>query len=120
MDSTCNDNALLAVKFTRVGVTLDIQEVLDKWRPEIQGYLQEMQGFEKIKNPQEIIPRLSAMSARVSTFRNAVIRSDNSKMMRFRIDEIDPFLGEIKNQFSYWSRYQSGIKDDWEMSKGGF
>ena len=99
---------------------MDIQTVLDKWRPEIQGYLKEMEGFAALKDPEAIIPRLSAMSARASTFRNTVIRSDHTRLVRFRIDEIDPFLSEVKNQFAFWSRYQSVIKDEQDLSRGGY
>ena len=79
------------------------QEILDSWRPELVSYLEEMVEFSS-RDSRDVLLTLSGFSARASYMRNFASRSKNDLIVRFRIDEIDPFLSEVDRQFKIYSR----------------
>lgn len=93
------------------------KDLIDKWRGELSGYIEDMTRFKNIRDPGEIIPMLSGMSSRASLFKFTIARDYSNEMTRFRHDELDPFLAEVKSQFDYWSRYHTVQKDEYDMVK---
>ena len=93
-------------------------ENLNDWRPEILGYQKNMYEFHKTKDIKDILEQLSAFSARASWLRGLIIRSPKQEYVRFRIDELDPFIDEVREQFKIWSRYATIVTDEYKISKG--
>lgn len=96
----------------------DIEATLQEYRDELLGYHKMMYKFQQIADPREILLVLSGYSARASWIRFTIIKSPHQKVIRFRIDELDPFLVEIDRQFKIWSRISAIVKDEYDMSKG--
>jgi len=95
-----------------------IDNTLQEYRDELLKYHKEMYDFHKVRVPLEIQAKCSAFHARAAWIRNTIIRSPQQKVIRFRIDELDPFISEVKNQQAIWSRYSAILKDEYEMTKG--
>ena len=93
------------------------EEVFKKLRPELVGYLKEMHTFKDNPDLQEVLRRLSGFSARASWMRNVVVRSPINEIVRFRIDEIDPFLNEVDRQFKIYSRILSSNQFELDLTK---
>ena len=91
-------------------------EVIAEWRPELLGYLKEMHKFNDLEDSREVLRRLSAFSARASWMRNLAVRSPAKEIQRFRIDELDPFLGEIERQFKFHSRLISANQFEYDLT----
>lgn len=92
-------------------------EVFEKLRPELVGYLKEMHKFQDDPDLNGILRKLSGFSARASWMRNIVVRSQINEIVRFRIDEIDPFLSEVDRQFKIYSRILSSNQFELDMTK---
>lgn len=91
-------------------------EVLGEWRPEILGYLKKMYTFKDEVDAREILRTLSAFSARASWMRNLAIRSSQNEIIRFRLDELDPFLDEVERQFKIYSRLISANQFELDLT----
>lgn len=91
-------------------------EVLGQWRPEVLGYLKEMYTFKDEIDAREILRTLSAFSARASWMRNLAIRSSQNEIIRFRLDELDPFLDEVERQFKIYSRLISANQFELDLT----
>lgn len=95
-----------------------VTEKIDKYRQELISYLKEVYDFHKTDDVQDVMKTISAYRARASLIREGIVQSSNPKFNRFRIDELDPFLSEMKEQFAIWSRISSIRKDEWDMTRG--
>ena len=94
-------------------------ETLTKAREEITSYHAEMCEFKTYEDIKKILLTLSGYSARAMYIRNAFIRSPVNEIMRFRIDELDPFLNEVDRQFKVFSRLATLYDNEREaMNKG--
>lgn len=93
------------------------EEVFKQLRPELVGYLKEMHTFQNSSNIEEVLRRLSGFSARASWMRNVLIKSPINEVVRFRIDEIDPFLQEVDRQFKIYSRILSSNQFELDLTK---
>lgn len=93
------------------------EEVLQKWRPELVKYLKEMYDFKDNPDTTEILKKLSGFSARASLMRNVVIKSPLDEIVRFRLDEIDPFIQEVDRQFKIYSRIISSNQFELDLTK---
>jgi len=96
----------------------NVDEQLEKFRGEILEYLTECYEFHTVEDIVEILRKISAYRARASWIRFGIIKGTNPKFNRFRIDELDPFIAELDNQFKIYSRVSSVQQFEWEMSKG--
>ncbi len=96
---------------------MEVKEVIETWRPEILGYLIDMRDFHQEEDCRLILRNLSAYSARASYMRNFASRSNNEKINRFRIDELDPFLVEVERQFKIYSRLISANQFEFDLTK---
>lgn len=94
--------------------TLD--EGIESWREELGGYLKLIPTFQRLPI-HEILKMLSAWSGRAYYIRSKVVRSTASSAQTFRTQEVDQFIQAVDTQFKIWSRAQSGMKDEWEMSR---
>lgn len=97
--------------------TRKLSEVLREWREELDGYYSVMKGFDSL-NPDQVLRKLAAMSARFSEIRTQIVRRENVELKKFRTTEIDPFLGECDRQFKIWSRLISVSRMEYDMSYG--
>jgi hypothetical protein len=95
---------------------MNSQDFLDECRPEILNYLKEMYDFHNLYDSREILRTLSAFSARASWMRNLAIRSTKNEIIRFRLDEIDPFLEEVERQFKIYSRLISANEFEYKLT----
>jgi hypothetical protein len=96
---------------------LNSDEVLKEWRPELIGYLKEMFSFHEAEDARDVLKLLSAYSARASLMRNLAIRSSINEIVRFRIDEIDPFLTEVERQFKIYSRLIAANQFEFDLTR---
>lgn len=96
---------------------MNSEQVLKEWRPELLGYLKEMFTFHEMDDARDILKLLSAYSARASLMRNLAIRSSINEIIRFRIDEIDPFLVEVERQFKIYSRLITANQFEFDLTK---
>ncbi len=94
------------------------EEVVKAWREELLGFLREMADFVNVNDPNYILKKLSAFSARATYMNNLIGSSKNRQLTEFKFDEIVPFLKENEFQFKVWSRVASITTSEWEMSKG--
>lgn len=94
------------------------EEVVKSWREELLGFLREMADFANLNDPQIILRKLSAFSARATYMNNLIGSSKNRQLTEFKFEEIVPFLKENEFQFKVWSRVASITTSEWEMSKG--
>jgi len=102
-----------------LSLTEDQDETLIKFRKEILDYHKEMYNFSSSEEDvADIMVKISAMSARVSWIRNLIVRSKLQYYQRFRIDEVDPFLSAVKDQFAIWSRYETVRRNEYDISRG--
>lgn len=92
-------------------------EALVNWRRELDGYYKEMVSFSEVE-PDEIFRSLSAWTARASYMRSQIVRIDSKAWVKFRTQEIDPFISECDRQFRVWSRVFAVQSLDWNMSRG--
>lgn len=95
---------------------MNSQEFLEECRPELLQNLQKMYDFHNQFDSREILRTLSAFSARASWMRNLAIRSSKNEIIRFRIDEIDPFLEEVERQFKIYSRLISANEFEYKLT----
>ena len=95
---------------------MNSQEFLDECRPELLNYLKEMYDFHNQFDSRDILRQLSAFSARASWMRNLATRSSKNEIIRFRIDEIDPFLEEVERQFKIYSRLISANEFEYKLT----
>ena len=94
-------------------------QVIADWHKELLGFLREMSEFNKLRDPVEILIKLSGYSVRARYMSSVAAASgDNREIREFRFEEIIPFLQEAEFQRQVWSRVGTLIKDEWEMSKG--
>ena len=93
------------------------EEVLKNWRPELIDYLKEMYEFRNNPDIGEILMMLGQMSARASLMRNLCMRSSNNDIIRFRLDEIDPFINEVDRQYKIYSRLLSANQFELDLTK---
>ena len=77
-----------------------------------------MADFGNVNDPNYILKKLSAFSARATYMNNLIGSSKNRQLTEFKFDEIVPFLKENEFQFKVWSRVASITTSEWEMSKG--
>lgn len=96
---------------------MNSDQVLKEWRPELIGYLKEMFTFHEMEDARDVLKLLSAYSARASLMRNLAVRSSINEIIRFRIDEIDPFLTEVERQFKIYSRLISANQFEFDLTK---
>lgn len=96
---------------------MNSDQVLKEWRPELIGYLKEMFTFHEMEDSRDVLKLLSAYSARASLMRNLAVRSSINEIIRFRIDEIDPFLTEVERQFKIYSRLISANQFEFDLTK---
>ena len=94
------------------------EEVVKAWREELLGFLREMADFVNVNDPNYILKKLSAFSARATYMNNLIGSSKNRQLTEFKFDEIVPFLKENEFQFKVWSWVASITTSEWEMSKG--
>ena len=94
------------------------KDPLTEYREEFLSYLKEMFDFKQVDNPGEIMGTLSSMSARARWIRTLVVRSTKPEYVRFRIDELDPFIAETEIQFKIWSRIAAVAKEEFDMTRG--
>lgn len=95
-----------------------VESTIEGYRQEIIGYLKEVYDFHQSEDVQEVMKTISAYRARASLIREGVVQATHPKFNRFRIDELDPFLSEMKEQFAIWSRISAVRKDEWDMTRG--
>lgn len=88
---------------------------IETLREELDYYYSEMRGFSEYEL-EEVYLRLSAWSARVNEIRTQIVRQESRAFLSFRTKEIEPFLSEIRNQFSIWSRVQSTRETDYKLA----
>jgi hypothetical protein len=91
---------------------------LATWREELDEYHEAMADFPSCE-PSEIFRSLAAYSARASYIRGQVMRVDNRALTNFRTKELDPFINTLDYQFKVWSRYQTTVQMEWEISGNG-
>ena len=82
---------------------LTLNDAIDTYRREINGYLEQMLDFKSI-DPLEVMILIGGYSARASWIRGRLIRSGSKAAELFRTKELDPFLNETDRQFKVWSR----------------
>jgi len=93
-------------------------EQIHRLENELDGYLARMSDFPAL-DLGDVFSQLAAMSARATTIRLWIARSETRMLAAFRTRQLDPFLEECDRQFRLWSRTQAVRQMDWEMSKGG-
>lgn len=95
------------------------EEFINSWREEITGYLKEIISFQDNGEVGEVLRKLSSYSARASYCRQiATAKTKDPKVSTFVTSELEPFMKEVQNQFSIWSRIHSREQFEWDMSKG--
>lgn len=95
-----------------------VEQQIEKYRAELVGYLREVYDFHQSDDTIEILSTISAYRARAALIREGVVQSSHPKFNRFRIDELDPFINELKEQFAIWSRISTIRRDEWDMTRG--
>ena len=106
----------MSLKVEKVGLMIVNSEQIGLWRQELLGYLNRMAKFHEEQDYVSILGDLSAMSARASSMRQLIVRSNNDESKRFRLDEIDPFLKEVDRQFKDYSRSIAVVSQEWNNS----
>lgn len=91
------------------------QEVIENWAKELTNYLLQMTKFRDL-SASEILQNISAWSARAYYIRSKLVRSSHPKAKTLKTQEVDPFIQACDTQFKVWSRHQSIIREEWEMS----
>lgn len=93
-------------------------DLIPGFQAEIDQFFAQMADFSEI-DLRGALASLAAMSARVSYMRSQIIRNEGRVAKSFRTGQIEPFLDEVDRQFRTWSRLQSVVQMEWDISKGG-
>lgn len=101
-----------------VEAKLTLNDAIDSYRKEINGYLEQMLDFKTLQ-PLEVLILIGGYSARASWMRARLIRSGSKIADTFRIKEIDPFLNEVDRQFKVWSRVVAVLDAEVKHSSRG-
>lgn len=97
---------------------MTLNEAIEVYRKEINGYLEQMLDFKTLQ-PLEVIMLIGGYSARATWMRARLIRSGSKIADTFRIKEIDPFLTEVDRQFKVWSRVVAILDSEIKHSSRG-
>lgn len=94
-----------------------LTEYLGGLRAEIDEYSTMLKDLdpEDIKDNIKIV---LSIHARIVEIRTQVVRSKEDKLMKFRTQEIDPFLTALNFQYTGWSRLGTFMENEWKMAKG--
>lgn len=91
---------------------------LDALRGELTGFYAQMRDFQG-RDIRVVLAEIAAMSARASEIRHGLIHGESRAESAFRTKQLDPFLDEVDRQFKVWSRVQTVLAMEWDMSKAG-
>lgn len=90
---------------------------IESYRLELDEYYVEIAGFAKMQMT-EVFQRIAGYTARMSYIRMVIQRLPETRpLIKFRTQELDPFLEECQNQFRLWSRHATMLQHEWEISK---
>jgi hypothetical protein len=92
-------------------------DVVEAIRAELATYLHDMSAFTG-SEPDLVLQRLSAISARATEIRIHLSRSDSRLASKIRVSEIEPLIEECDRQFRIFSRLFSMREFDLKLSGG--
>lgn len=103
---------------------MKIEDAIPQWCKELQEYVKEMHGtaekagFSQTADLEQVMRALSGFSSRATHIRLMLVNHPNNpKCTRMRIDTVDPFLEEVERQFKFFSRIQTIIQSEMELTR---
>lgn len=84
---------------------------------EIDEYLMLAQTFSR-EEPDEVLRHVSAVTARLSYLRVALIREGGARANKLRTQELDPLMENLDLQFKIASRLLTSRQFDFEVTRG--
>ena len=94
-----------------------VTNVLAGFQAELDGYFVELNHLGEL-DPADVLLKLSSMSARAGEIRSRLIRSENQRANAFRTREIDPFMEQLKFQFTVHSRLIAVRQQELDLLRG--
>lgn len=97
---------------------MDAETFVSTSREEINTYFKEIAKFKDSKDLEDILVKIASYSARASFMAAQASKSNSPVVSKFLDTELDGFLNEVQFQFKVWSRIQSVMQYEFELSKG--
>ncbi len=107
---------------------MEKQTPLEKYSSEIESMVMEMAMFGRsdygelrdnltVKEVQEIMQKIAAFRARLFFLSVGFKKYNDVKLIRLKTDLIDPFINELSEQFTVWSRIFTLMQHEYDMSR---